>query len=114
MAITRARAAIGRIFYQRCFYLCLVLLTLVIGVPFIEPTPVGRFAVNFTGVVVIIAAVAAIGRTVVVRHRAAPTSSALPLAGITAADAHWTLVVASAPPFTPRAAYLLLCIPARR
>ena len=49
MAITKARAAIGRIFYQRCFYLFLVLLALVAGVPFIEPTPSGRFAVNLLG-----------------------------------------------------------------
>src|SRR6185436_13256486 len=46
MAITRARAAIGRLFYQRCFYLFLVVLALIVGVPFIEPTPLGRFAVN--------------------------------------------------------------------
>ena len=46
MAITRARAAIGRIFYQRCFYLFLVLLALIVGVPFIEPTALGRFTVN--------------------------------------------------------------------
>ena len=52
MAITTARAAIGRIFYQRCFYLFLVLLALIIGVPFIEPTPTGRFVVNVTGTLV--------------------------------------------------------------
>ena len=63
MAITQARAAIGRIFNQRCFYLFLVLLGLIIGVPFIEPTPVGRFLVNVSGTLVVIAAVAAVGRT---------------------------------------------------
>ncbi len=50
MAITQARAAIGRIFYQRCFYLFLVLLALIVGVPFVEPTPFGRFAVNLMGI----------------------------------------------------------------
>ena len=63
MAITQARAAIGRIFYQRCFYLFLVLLALIIGVPFIEPTQAGRFLVNVTGTAVVIAAVATVGRT---------------------------------------------------
>ena len=37
MAITKARAAIGRLLYPRCFYLFLVLLGLIVGVPFIEP-----------------------------------------------------------------------------
>jgi hypothetical protein len=64
MAITSARAAIGRIFYQRCFYLFLVLLVLVAGVPFIEPTPLGRFSANAAGLAVVFAAVAAVGRTV--------------------------------------------------
>ena len=59
----QARAAIGRIFYQRCFYLFLVLLALIVGVPFIEPTPAGRFLVNVTGTAVVIAAVATVGRT---------------------------------------------------
>src|SRR5207342_3442865 len=63
MAITLARAALGRIFYQRCFYLFLVLLALIVVVPFIEPTPAGRFLVNVTGTAVVIAAVATVGRT---------------------------------------------------
>ncbi len=33
-----ARERIGRVFTQRCFYLFVVLLTLVVGVPFVEPT----------------------------------------------------------------------------
>jgi hypothetical protein len=49
MAITKARAAIGRLFYQRCFYLFLVLLALIVGVPFIEPTRLGRIVVNPVG-----------------------------------------------------------------
>ena len=64
MAITKARAAIGRLFYQRCFYLFLVLLALIVGVPFIEPTRLGRIVVNLSGTLVVIAAVAAVGRTV--------------------------------------------------
>src|SRR5262245_39689302 len=63
MAITKARAAIGRLFYQRCFYLFLVLLGLIVGVPFVEPTPLGRLIVNASGTFVVIAAVAAVGRT---------------------------------------------------
>ena len=78
MAITRARAAIGRLFYQRCFYLFLVLLGLIVGVPFIEPTPLGRLVVNVSGTLVVIAAVAAVGRTplsfVIVLLLAAPAA----------------------------------------
>jgi hypothetical protein len=63
LAIGATRAALGRIFFQRCFYLFVALLVLVAGAPLIEPTPHGRIAVNFISVFVIVAAVATLGRT---------------------------------------------------
>ncbi len=59
----RARDALGLIFTGRCCWLFLVLLGLIAGVPFIEPTPFGRLSVPIAHVFVIIAAVAAIGRS---------------------------------------------------
>ena len=61
--IDRARNALGLIFTGRCFWLFAVLLALIAIVPFIEPTPFGRLAVPTAHVFVIIAAVAAIGRS---------------------------------------------------
>jgi hypothetical protein len=65
MAIRATRAALVRIFFQRCFYLFVALLVLVAGVPLIEPTPHGRIAVNFISLFVIVAAAATLGRTAV-------------------------------------------------
>ena len=106
MAITLARAAIGRIFYQRCFYLFLVLLALIVGVPFIEPTPLGRFAVNVMGIAVVIAAVATVGRTVlsfVIALLLAIPAAIFHWLGVSTDDPHWTLAVvrASAPRSMP-------------
>jgi hypothetical protein len=64
MAIGRARDALSRVFFQRCFYLFIVLLVLVTIVPFIEETPKGRIAVSLVNAFVVIAAVAAVGRNV--------------------------------------------------
>jgi hypothetical protein len=62
--IERARSTLALIFAGRCFWLFAVLLALVAIVPFVEPTPIGRLAVGATHVFVIVAAVAAIGRSV--------------------------------------------------
>lgn len=64
MAIHRARHALGRIFFQRCFYLFVVLLALISLVPFIEPTILGRTATALLNALVVVAAVAAVGRSV--------------------------------------------------
>jgi len=64
MAIRAARAALARIFFQRCFYLFMAVLVLVTIAPLIEPTPNGRIALNLLSVFVVVAAVAALGRTV--------------------------------------------------
>jgi Ion channel len=64
MAIRKARDQLGRVFTQRCFYLFFVMLALVVAVPFVEPTPAGRLAVSALNVFIMIAVVAAVGRTV--------------------------------------------------
>ena len=64
MAIRQAREQLGRVFTQRCFYLFVVLLALVGIVPFVEPTPSGRLAISAINLFIMIAAVAAVGRTV--------------------------------------------------
>jgi hypothetical protein len=64
MAIRVARRALGRIFFQRCFYLFFVLLAFVGIVPFIDPTPAGRVATALLNALIVVAAVAAVGRTV--------------------------------------------------
>ena len=95
MAIIKARAAIGRLFYQRCFYLFLVLLALIVGVPFIEPTPLGRLIVNATGTLVVIAAVAAVGRTVlsfVIALLLAIPAAMFHWLGMTTDDRHYLLL----------------------
>jgi hypothetical protein len=63
MAIEVARETLGRVFGQRCFYLFVVLLALIGGVPFVEPTAFGRIVVNVANLFVIVATVAAVGRT---------------------------------------------------
>lgn len=64
MAIHRARHALRRVFFQRCFYLFFVLLTFIAVVPFVDPTPSGRIATAVLNALLIIATVAAVGRTV--------------------------------------------------
>lgn len=64
MAIRSARNALGRVFFQRCFYLFVLLLALITAVPFIEPSVQGRLLVNIVNAFVVIATVAAVGRTV--------------------------------------------------
>jgi len=64
MAIRIAQRALGRIFFQRCFYLFIVLLAFDAVVPFIELGPHGKFFVSLLNSLVIVSAVAAVGRTV--------------------------------------------------
>jgi hypothetical protein len=61
--IARARIAIARIFLGRCFWLFAALLTLVAFAPFVEPTPFGRLLLGGFNAFIIIAAVAAVGRS---------------------------------------------------
>ena len=64
MAIRKARETLGRIFFQRCFYLFVVLLALIAVVPFVEPTPQGRVVTALINAFVVVATVAAVGRSV--------------------------------------------------
>src|SRR4051812_40233433 len=63
MAIRITQQALGRIFFQRCFYLFVVLLAFDAVVPFIDPGPHGKFAISLLDSFVVVSAVAAVGRT---------------------------------------------------
>jgi hypothetical protein len=65
MTIDRARETVGRVFFERCFYLFIVILVLVAGAPLVEPTPTSRLMFNAVNLLVVISAVAAVGRTVI-------------------------------------------------
>ena len=64
MAIRKARETLGRIFFQRCLYLFVVLFALIAIVPFVEQTPQGRIAAALINAFVVVATVAAVGRSV--------------------------------------------------
>jgi Ion channel len=77
MAIDRARTAFAQVFFQRCFYLFVAVLVLIMAILLLEPTPQGRIMFNVANLLVVVAAVAAVGRTqlsfVVALLLAAPT-----------------------------------------
>ncbi|MDM0118137.1 hypothetical protein QTI66_39405 [Variovorax sp. J22R133] len=50
-------------FYQRCYYLFVTMLALIMAMLLLEPTPRGRIMLNGANLLVVVAAVAAIGRT---------------------------------------------------
>ena len=63
MALRVARDALLRIFYQRCFYLFVMLMTLIAAAPFVPTTIEGRFVVNCINAFVVISTVAVVGRS---------------------------------------------------
>jgi len=63
MAIGTTRDAISRIFYQRCFWLFVVLLGVLGAVSFVPGTDRGRLVLNIINVFLLIATVAAVGRS---------------------------------------------------
>lgn len=63
MAIRRTRDALSRIFYQRCFWLFIVLVALIAAVSFVPSDDNGRLIVNAVNMFLLIATVAAVGRT---------------------------------------------------
>ncbi|HSW19016.1 MAG TPA: ion channel [Ramlibacter sp.] len=63
MTFDRARTTLAQVFFQRCFYLFVAMLALVMAMLLLEPTPRGRIMLNGGNLLVVIAAVAAIGRT---------------------------------------------------
>jgi hypothetical protein len=64
MAIRKAQELLGRIFFQRCFYLFVLLLAFDVVVPFTNPGALGKFAINGLNCLIVVSAVAAVGRTV--------------------------------------------------
>lgn len=63
MAIDRARTALAQVFFQRCFYLFIALLALMMLAMLLEPTPRARILINAVNLLIDVAAVAAVGRT---------------------------------------------------
>ena len=64
MAIRKAHQVLGRIFFQRCFYLFVVLLAFDALVPFVNLGPRGKLVIAVLDSLVVVSAVAAVGRTV--------------------------------------------------
>ncbi len=63
MAISSTREALSHIFYQRCFWLFVLLVVLIGAVSFVPPTDRGPLVLNFVNMFLLIATVAAVGRT---------------------------------------------------
>ena len=63
MAIRTARDALLRIFFQRCFYLFVLLMTMIAVAPFMPTTPSGRVVTNLINAFLVVATVAAVGRS---------------------------------------------------
>ncbi|MBL0141980.1 MAG: two pore domain potassium channel family protein [Betaproteobacteria bacterium] len=63
MAIDATRDALSHIFYQRCFWLFVVLIVLIVAVSFVPANDHGRLVVNGVNILVLITTVAAVGRT---------------------------------------------------
>src|SRR3954470_23401801 len=63
MAIGPKRKAMPRIVFQRCFWLFSVLLILIAAVSFVPATDYGRLVVNSINMFLLIATVAAVGRS---------------------------------------------------
>ncbi len=63
MPIAAARTALSRIFYQRCFWLFAVLLALIGAVSFVPASDHGRLFLNGINMFLLIATIAAVGRT---------------------------------------------------
>ena len=63
MSIGATRDALSHIFYQRCFWLFVVLVVLIGAVSFVPPNDHGRLVLNGVNMFLLIATVAAVGRT---------------------------------------------------
>jgi len=63
MAIGATRDALSRIFYQRCFWLFVALVVLIGAVSFVPANDQGRLFLNGINMFLLIATVAAVGRT---------------------------------------------------
>jgi len=63
MSIDATRDVLSHIFYQRCFWLFVVLVVLIGAVSFVPPNDLGRLVLNGVNMFLLIATVAAVGRT---------------------------------------------------
>ena len=63
MPLYSTRSAFARVFTQRCFYLFFALLLLLVAVPFLGQTVGGRIAANGINLLILLAAIAAVGRS---------------------------------------------------
>ncbi|WP_250475109.1 potassium channel family protein [Caballeronia sp. GAFFF1] len=63
MGIGATRDALSQIFYQRCFWLFVVLLVLIGAVSFVPSSDYGRLLLNGVNMFLLIATIAAVGRT---------------------------------------------------
>lgn len=63
MPVGRLQSRFARVFYQRCFYLFVSLVALIAVAPFLTDTIHGRLFVNAIQVLVLLSAMAAVGRT---------------------------------------------------
>jgi ion channel len=63
MSIGATRDVLSRMFYQRCFWLFVVLVGLIGAVSFVPPNDHGRLVLNGVNMFLLIATVAAVGRT---------------------------------------------------
>ncbi len=63
-SISVTRETLGRLFFRRCFYLFVTLLALIALAPFLEAERSGVFLRYLVNVLVILAAVAAVGRSI--------------------------------------------------
>jgi hypothetical protein len=63
MALSSTRDAVSRLFYQRCFWLFGALLALIGAVSFVPGNDLGRLLLNAINICVLIATIAAVGRS---------------------------------------------------
>ena len=61
--IGRLHSTVGRIFTQRCFYLFVSLLALIVAVPFLGEIPSGKTLLQVVQALILVSAVAAVGRS---------------------------------------------------
>ena len=65
MGISATRDSLSRLFYQRCFWLFAALVVLIGAVSFVPASDSGRLLVNSVNMFLLIATIAAVGRTTV-------------------------------------------------
>lgn len=63
MPIVMLRARVEEMLHQRCFILFLALLSLLVSMPFLVETSIGRWIITLANVFVLVTAVAAVART---------------------------------------------------